>query len=206
MFWNECPLRSTWLHHRERTGNCICVTPYEPYVLLKDTVIAYEENVFCKICGFHGGDWEMPSFGMWHRVTLGRTDVSEERIASIIRVETISELVVVLRSMRQFLVITNVVPSPRILSTLILEATRFSETSVLPATRHHIPEDSILQNVLCLLHWNMICRLRTYSDCLCVRNMSPVRFEVFTAVTVKNGVFWDVTPCGYCKNRRCGGT
>jgi hypothetical protein len=32
-----------------------------------------------------------------------------------------------------------------------------------------------------------------------------VRFEVFTAVTVKNGVFWDVTPFGYCKNRRNGG-
>jgi hypothetical protein len=28
-----------------------------------------------------------------------------------------------------------------------------------------------------------------------------VRFEVFTAVTMKNGVFWDVTPCGFCKNR-----
>jgi hypothetical protein len=24
-----------------------------------------------------------------------------------------------------------------------------------------------------------------------------VRFEVFTAVTMKNGVFWDVTPCGH---------
>jgi hypothetical protein len=33
-----------------------------------------------------------------------------------------------------------------------------------------------------------------------------VRFEVFTAVTMKNGVFWDVTPCGCCKNRRFGGT
>jgi hypothetical protein len=33
-----------------------------------------------------------------------------------------------------------------------------------------------------------------------------VRFEVFTAVTMKNGVFWDVTPCGSCKNRRLGGT
>jgi hypothetical protein len=27
-----------------------------------------------------------------------------------------------------------------------------------------------------------------------------VRFEVFTAVTMKNGVFWVVTPCGSCKN------
>jgi hypothetical protein len=24
--------------------------------------------------------------------------------------------------------------------------------------------------------------------------------------TLKNGVFWDVTPCGSCKNRRFGGT
>jgi hypothetical protein len=33
-----------------------------------------------------------------------------------------------------------------------------------------------------------------------------VRSEVFTAMTMKNGVFWDVTPCGSCKNRRFGGT
>jgi hypothetical protein len=33
-----------------------------------------------------------------------------------------------------------------------------------------------------------------------------VRFEVFTAVTMKNVIFWDVTPCGSCKNRRFGGT
>jgi hypothetical protein len=33
-----------------------------------------------------------------------------------------------------------------------------------------------------------------------------VRFEVFTAVTMKNGVFWDVMLCGSCKNRRFGGT
>jgi hypothetical protein len=36
-----------------------------------------------------------------------------------------------------------------------------------------------------------------------------VRFEVFTAVTmknVKNGVFWDVTLCGSCKNRGFEGT
>jgi hypothetical protein len=33
-----------------------------------------------------------------------------------------------------------------------------------------------------------------------------VRFQGVTAVTMKNGVFWDVTPCGSCKNRRFGGT
>jgi hypothetical protein len=30
--------------------------------------------------------------------------------------------------------------------------------------------------------------------------------EIGTTLTVKNGVFWDVTPCGSCKNRRFGGT
>jgi hypothetical protein len=33
-----------------------------------------------------------------------------------------------------------------------------------------------------------------------------VRFGVFTAVTMKNGIFSDVAPCGSCKNRRFGGT
>jgi cytidine deaminase len=33
-----------------------------------------------------------------------------------------------------------------------------------------------------------------------------LRFEVFKAVTLKNGVFWDLTPCGSCWNRRFGGT
>jgi hypothetical protein len=31
-----------------------------------------------------------------------------------------------------------------------------------------------------------------------------VRFEVFTVVAMKNGIFWDVMPCGFCKNH--GGT
>jgi hypothetical protein len=39
---------------------------------------------------------------------------------------------------------------------------------------------------------------KLHNDELCVR------FEVFTAVTMKNGVFWDDTPCGSCKNRRFG--
>jgi acyl-[acyl carrier protein]--UDP-N-acetylglucosamine O-acyltransferase len=30
------------------------------------------------------------------------------------------------------------------------------------------------------------------------------KFEVFTAVTMKNGFFWDVTPCGSCRNRSFG--
>jgi hypothetical protein len=30
--------------------------------------------------------------------------------------------------------------------------------------------------------------------------ISYVRFEVFTAVTMKNAVFWDVSPCRSCMN------
>jgi hypothetical protein len=30
--------------------------------------------------------------------------------------------------------------------------------------------------------------------------------EVFTAMTMKNAVYWIVTPSGSCKNRRFGGT
>jgi hypothetical protein len=38
------------------------------------------------------------------------------------------------------------------------------------------------------------------------RSFYSVRLEVFTAVTMKNGVIWDVTPHGSCKNERFGGT
>jgi hypothetical protein len=35
-----------------------------------------------------------------------------------------------------------------------------------------------------------------------ITKTSVVRFEVFTAVTMKSGVFWDFTLCGSCKNQR----
>jgi hypothetical protein len=43
--------------------------------------------------------------------------------------------------------------------------------------------------------------------CLYVSSFSElrntgVRFEVFTAVTMKKSIFWDVTRCDCCKNRR----
>jgi hypothetical protein len=37
-------------------------------------------------------------------------------------------------------------------------------------------------------------------------NFVVVRFEVFTAVTMKNAVFWDMAPCRSCVNGRFGGT
>jgi hypothetical protein len=71
-----------------------------------------------------------------------------------------------------------------------------SEASVLTrVTRRNIPGDTILH-----------CLDTARAEYLTPRELNPIRFEVFTAVTMKNGVFWDVTPCGSCKNRRFGGT
>jgi hypothetical protein len=94
----------------------------------------------------------MPSSGMVSRVALTRTDVSEERSASI-SVRRIGELgttvaisshlhtlrrythIAYLRSVCQLLVPANVVPSSSILVTLMKEALSSSETSVL--TKSH---------------------------------------------------------------------
>jgi hypothetical protein len=84
---------------------------------------------------------------MWRRVALGRTEVLEERIASIIRVRRISELETTLAvtsncsNVLQLIATANTVPSYLILSTLMMEAIRSSEPSVLTrTTRHHIPK------------------------------------------------------------------
>jgi hypothetical protein len=37
------------------------------------------------------------------------------------------------------------------------------------------------------------------------QNFDRVRFEVLTAVLMKNAVFWDLMPCSSCKTRRFGG-
>jgi hypothetical protein len=36
--------------------------------------------------------------------------------------------------------------------------------------------------------------------CHCYRLLNLVRYEVFTVVTMRNAVFWDVMPCGSRKN------
>jgi hypothetical protein len=70
----------------------------------------------------------MPSSGMLLRVALVRTEVSEEPSASIIRVTRID---VFLRSVCPLLVTANVVRNSPNLVTLMMEALRYSETSVL---------------------------------------------------------------------------
>jgi hypothetical protein len=75
----------------------------------------------------------------------------------------------------------------------MMKAIRSSQTSFFTrTTRLNFPEDGIL-------HSHRRKTLKSF-------NLYIVIFEVFTAVTMKNGVFWDVTTCGSCKNRRFGGT
>jgi hypothetical protein len=70
-------------------------------------------------------------------VALATTDVSEERIASIIRMQRIRELGT----------IANIVSNSLILPTLVMKAIFSSETSAFTrATSIHIPEDGIIHN------------------------------------------------------------
>jgi hypothetical protein len=89
------------------------------------------------------------------RVALVRTNVSEEYVASIIRVTRIAELGttlavisnVFLRSVLRLLVTAKVVRSSQILVTLMMEATRSSETSVFTrVTRRNLPDDGMLHS------------------------------------------------------------
>jgi hypothetical protein len=75
----------------------------------------------------------MPSSGIWRRVDILLTDVSEERIASI-----------------RYSYLLTLVHRSWISSTLNMEAIRSSETSVNKiSARRHIPEDEILQDETC---------------------------------------------------------
>jgi hypothetical protein len=97
----------------------------------------------------------MLSSGMLRRVSLVKTDISEEPSASFIRVTRIGELGTTLAAtfnlflhcMRRLLVAASVVPNSPILATLMKEALGSSETSVLTrATWRNISEDIILHS------------------------------------------------------------
>jgi hypothetical protein len=81
----------------------------------------------------------------------------------------------------------------------MMEALSYSETSVLSrATRRNIPEYGILHSdrrenlkSYCEVFRNKVCK-----TCSPTTEDNNVRFDVFTAITITNAVFWDmVTPC-----------
>jgi hypothetical protein len=97
----------------------------------------------------------MPSYGMLCRVAPEKTDVSDERVAPIIRVIGIGELGKLaltsnqrkLRRNARRLLVTSNVPSSPIIVTLMMGTTRSSETSDFAgSTRRNIPEDGILHS------------------------------------------------------------
>jgi hypothetical protein len=81
----------------------------------------------------------------------------------------------------------------------------------------YIPEDGVLQDCTTSVFLKMKRTDRCGLDimhsflaimliCLDKTKTNNVRLKVFTAVTMKNVIFWDVTSCGSCANRRFGGT
>jgi hypothetical protein len=94
----------------------------------------------------------MPFSEIWRRVGIIRTDVSEERVASIFRVEENRERIKVLAIFSNYGGVCHQTVNnfrSRILPTLKMGATLSSETFILTApTRCHIPEDGIVQKQL----------------------------------------------------------
>jgi hypothetical protein len=117
---------------------------------------------------------------MLRRVALVRTDVSEEFSASFIRVTRISEL-------GTSLAVTSIVPSSPILVTLMLEAIRSSETSVLTrATRRNIPEDAILLCTQFRLSRESVC----YADNIWVKWNNSEGKTVLTCTAVQYAILY----------------
>jgi hypothetical protein len=127
-------------------------------------------------------------------VAVVRTDVSEERIAFIIRVRRIGELVTTLtvtinrRALRRNTSFQKHFLSPSCSTYYLLGLLLGSEDYYgvcSSKTSDNFWKISLSEIFLYMTHLNN--RNKVHS----------LRFEVFTAVTMKNAVFWDVTPCSF---------
>jgi hypothetical protein len=84
---------------------------------------------------------------MLRLLTLVRTDISQELIASIIRVTKIGEYFIFLRSVGRLPVTPNLVATSPNLVTLMMEALSSLQTSVVTReTARNIPEDGIIHS------------------------------------------------------------
>jgi hypothetical protein len=65
--------------------------------------------------------------------------------------------------------------------------------------------ETVRRNVLCVMLLPIVC-LFSFSQYLSLGMLVAGALSAETEYIMKNGVFWDVTPCGSCKNRRFGGS
>jgi hypothetical protein len=112
--------------------------------------------------------WRIPSSGMLRRVVIVRTTFRK-------KVSPWSEWQESASCMLQLLVTVNVVPSLPILVTMMMEAIRSYETSILKrTTRCNLPEDGILHTCLCSFIWPCVLVFifvyvfHIYLFCLCI--------------------------------------
>jgi hypothetical protein len=144
-----------WLAYRRREIVCLENHVYKPHPLVSSSWAEWIKSTtsYCITFNAHFNTflltnsrfpinlffpWRMPSSGMWSRVDLVWTDVTEECIASVFRVENPRA-----RNQRE-----QLAGSPLSdFSTLKTEAIRSSETSDHTISkRRHIPEDDILHS------------------------------------------------------------